>query len=41
MLRIAWTWTGSVHDTQDICQTVFLKMLERREPFADAEHERA
>ena len=27
VLRIAWTWTGSVHDAQDICQTVLLKLL--------------
>lgn len=41
ILRLSYTYLGSTHDAEDICQTVFLKMLERREPFADAEHERA
>ena len=46
VLRIAWTWTGSVHDAQDICQTVLLKLLtsprrfaeERRLPLEAAAH---
>lgn len=27
ILRVAYTWTGSVQDAQDICQTVLLKLL--------------
>ena len=34
VLRIAWTWTGSVHDAQDICQTVLLKLLTSPRRFA-------
>ena len=41
ILRLSYTYLGSTHDAEDICQTVFLKLLERREPFADGEHERA
>ena len=41
VLRIAWTWTGSVHDAQDICQTVFVKLLTEPREFESPEHERA
>lgn len=41
ILRLSYSYLGSTHDAEDICQTVFLKLLERREPFADTEHERA
>ena len=41
VLRIAWTWTGSVHDAQDICQTVFVKLLAEPREFESPEHERA
>ena len=41
MLRIAWTWTGSVHDAQDICQTVLLKLLTSPRRFAEEGLERA
>ena len=41
MLRIAWTWTGSVHDAQDICQTVLLKLLTSPRRFAEERLERA
>ena len=27
ILRVAYTWMGSLPDAQDICQTVLLKML--------------
>ncbi|MFR3922731.1 MAG: hypothetical protein ACLTYN_12995 [Dysosmobacter welbionis] len=40
MLRIAWTWTGSVHDAQDICQTVLLKLLTSPRRFAEERLER-
>lgn len=41
ILRLSYTYLGSTHDAEDICQTVFLKVLERREPFTSSEHERA
>ena len=41
VLRIAWTWTGSVHDAQDICQTVLLKLLTSLRRFDEARLERA
>ena len=41
VLRVAYTWTGSVHDAQDICQTVFLKLLERAPDFVSSDHEKA
>lgn len=27
ILRVAYTWTGSLQDAQDVCQTVLLKLL--------------
>ena len=41
VLRIAWTWTNSVHDAQDICQTVLLKLLTGPRRFDDERLERA
>ena len=41
VLRIAWTWTDSVHDAQDICQTVLLKLLTSPRRFDEARLERA
>ena len=41
MLRIAWTWTVSVHDSHDICQTVLLKLLTSPRRFAEERLERA
>ena len=41
VLRIAWTWTNSAHDAQDICQTVLLKLLEDQRTFPDPGQERA
>lgn len=41
ILRLSYTYLGSTHDAEDICQTVFLKILERRESFTSPEHERA
>ena len=41
VLRIAWTWTGSVHDAQDICQDIFLTLLEETRTFDTPDHERA
>ncbi|WP_338112696.1 sigma-70 family RNA polymerase sigma factor [Oscillibacter valericigenes] len=41
VLRIAWTWTGSVHDARDICQTVLLKLLTSPRRFDEERLERA
>ncbi len=45
VLRLSYARLGSVHDAQDICQTVFLKLLQLKDTgkanFADAEHEKA
>ena len=41
VLRVGYTWTGSVQDAQDMCQTVLLKLLTHSEPFPDRERERA
>ena len=41
VLRIAWTWTNSVHDAQDICQTVLLKLLTSSRRFGEEQLERA
>lgn len=41
MLRVAYTWTGSIHDAQDICQTVLLKLLTSPRRFDEERLERA
>lgn len=45
VLRLSYARLGSVHDAQDVCQTVFLKLLQPKDAdktnFADAEHEKA
>ncbi len=45
VLRLSYARLGSVHDAQDVCQTVFLKLLQLKDTgkanFADAEHEKA
>ena len=41
VLRVAYTWTGSVHDAQDICQTVLLKLLTSSRRFDEERLERA
>ena len=40
VLRVAYTWTGSLQDAQDVCQTVLLKLLTQPERFPDADRER-
>ena len=40
-LRLSYTYLSHTHDAQDICQTVFLKLIERRPAFASSEHEKA
>lgn len=45
ILRLSYARLGSAYDAQDICQTVFLKLLAKLEDdgaqFLDAEHEKA
>ena len=41
VLRVAYTWTGSPQDAQDVCQTVLLKLLTRPERFPDPNRQRA
>ena len=41
ILRLSYTYLKNTHDAQDICQTVFLKLIERRPAFASSEHEKA
>lgn len=41
ILRLSFTYLGSTADAQDICQTVFLKLLQHPRSFESNEHERA
>lgn len=41
ILRLSYTYLKSTEDAKDICQTVFLKLLEKPRPFDSPEHERA
>lgn len=41
ILRVSYTYLKSTHDAQDICQTVFLKLLTSRKRFQSEEHEKA
>lgn len=41
VLRLSYTYLKRTEDAQDICQTVFLKLLEHPRSFASAEHEKA
>lgn len=41
ILRLSYTYLGSTHDAEDICQTVFLKILTSGQTFETAEHEKA
>ena len=41
ILRVSYTYLHSAADAEDICQDVFLKMLEQPRTFRSAEHERA
>ena len=41
ILRLSYTYLSHTDDAQDICQTVFLKLIERRPAFASPEHEKA
>ena len=41
ILRLSYTYLGSTHDAQDICQDIFLKLLQHPQTFDSPEHERA
>ena len=41
ILRLSYTYLKHTQDAQDICQTVFLRLLEKPRTFASPEHERA
>ena len=41
ILRLSYSYLKSTEDAKDICQTVFLKLLEKPRTFAAPEHERA
>ena len=41
ILRLSYTYLKSTDDAQDICQTVFLKLLQKPRQFASPEHEKA
>ncbi|MEG2746355.1 MAG: RNA polymerase sigma factor [Gordonibacter sp.] len=41
VLRLSYTYLKSTHDAQDICQTVFLKLLRAKPDFDGPVHEKA
>ena len=41
ILRLSYTYLKSTEDAKDICQTVFLRLLEKPRSFESPEHERA
>ena len=41
ILRLSYTYLKSTDDAQDICQTVFLKLLQKPQAFSSPEHEKA
>ena len=41
ILRLSYTYLKHTEDAQDICQTVFLRLLEKPRTFAGPEHEKA
>lgn len=41
ILRLSYTYLKSTADAQDICQTVFLKLLTSPRSFESPEHEKA
>ncbi len=41
ILRLSYTYLKSTQDAEDICQTVFLKLISSRKRFESSEHERA
>ena len=41
ILRLSYTYLKNTHDAQDICQTVFVRLLTEPRTFESREHERA
>ena len=41
ILRLSYTYLKNTYDAQDVCQTVFVKLLTEPREFDSAEHERA
>ena len=41
ILRLSYTYLKNTHDAQDICQTVFVKLLAEPGDFESPAHERA
>lgn len=41
ILRLSYTYLKNTHDAQDVCQTVFVKLLTEPREFESAEHEQA
>ena len=41
ILRLSYTYLKNTHDAQDICQTVFVKLLTEPREFESPQHERA
>ena len=41
ILRLSYTYLKNTHDAQDVCQTVFVKVLAEPREFDTADHERA
>ena len=41
ILRLCMTYSLTREDAQDICQEIFLKLLEQEKAFTDREHEKA
>lgn len=41
ILRLSYTYLGSTHDAQDICQNVLLKLMTGGKQFESREHEKA
>ena len=41
ILRLSYTYLKNTHDAQDVCQTVFVKLLAEPREFDTADHERA
>ena len=41
ILRLSYTYLKNTYDAQDICQTVFVKLLSEPREFESAEHEQA
>ena len=41
ILRLSYTYLKNTHDAQDVCQTVFVKLLTEPRDFESHAHERA